>query len=141
LREQHNLAELPVANVYLARERARSGDRAAAKEFMRSAVDQLFRGERLLAWGISATGVLVETLLDHGTETDVANAEAAVERLAAAATNESLGMREIWLLRMRALLAQSHGDTAAYPEFRDRYREMAQSLGFEGHIAWAQAMP
>jgi hypothetical protein len=141
LREQHNLAELPVANVYLARERARSGDRAAAKEFMRSAVDQLFRGERLLAWGISATGVLVETLLDHGTETDVANAEAAVERLAAAATNESLGMREIWLLRMRALLAQSHGDTEAYPEFRDRYREMAQSLGFEGHIAWAQAMP
>ena len=141
MREQHNLAELPVANVYLARERARSGDRAAAKDFMRAAVDQLFRGERLLAWGISATGVLVETLLDHGTETDVANAEAAVGRLAAAATNESLGMREIWLLRMRALLAQSRNDTAAYPEFRDRYRDMAQSLGFEGHIAWAQAMP
>ena len=141
LREQHNLAELPVANVYLARERARSEDRTAAKEFMRSAVDQLFRGERLLAWAISATGVLVETLLDHGTESDVANAEAAVERLAAAATNESLGMREIWLLRMRALLARSHGDAAAYPEFRDHYRDMAQSLGFEGHIAWAQAMP
>jgi class 3 adenylate cyclase len=141
LREQHNLAELPVANVYLARERARSGDRAAAKEFMSSAVDQLFRGERLLAWGISATGVLVETLLDHGTETDVANAEAAVERLAAAATNESLGMREIWLLRMRALLARSRGDAAAYSEFRDRYRAMAQSLAYEGHIAWEQGMP
>jgi hypothetical protein len=26
-------------------------------------------------------------------------------------------------------------------DFRDRYREMATSLGFEGHIEWAEAMP
>ena len=24
---------------------------------------------------------------------------------------------------------------------RDRYRDMAKTLGFEGHIAWAEAMP
>jgi hypothetical protein len=24
---------------------------------------------------------------------------------------------------------------------RDRYRAMARTLGFEGHIAWAEAMP
>jgi hypothetical protein len=24
---------------------------------------------------------------------------------------------------------------------RDRYRDMAKKLGFEGHIAWADAMP
>jgi hypothetical protein len=24
---------------------------------------------------------------------------------------------------------------------RDRYRDMARTLGFEGHIAWAEAMP
>jgi hypothetical protein len=24
---------------------------------------------------------------------------------------------------------------------RDRYRHMAKTLGFEGHIAWAEAMP
>ena len=23
----------------------------------------------------------------------------------------------------------------------DRYRDMATSLGFEGHVAWAEAMP
>jgi hypothetical protein len=40
-------------------------------------------------------------------------------------------MREIWLLRLRALLARAHGDAAAYADFRDRYRDMARSLGFD----------
>ena len=44
-------------------------------------------------------------------------------------------MRDIWLLRLRALLARAHGDDAAYRDYRDRYRAMATSLGFEGHIA------
>jgi hypothetical protein len=47
----------------------------------------------------------------------------------------------IWLLRLQALLAQALGDEARYREYRDRYRDMARSLGFEGHIAWAEAMP
>jgi adenylate cyclase len=41
---------------------------------------------------------------------------------------------------MRALLAHAHDDDAAYRSYRDRYREMANSLGFEGHIAWAKEM-
>jgi hypothetical protein len=52
-----------------------------------------------------------------------------------------LAVRDIWLLRLRALLARVHADVAAYPNFRDRYRAMARTLGFEGHIAWAAAMP
>ena len=36
------------------------------------------------------------------------------------------------LLRLRTLLARAHGDEAAYRDFRDRYRAMATSLGFEG---------
>ena len=44
------------------------------------------------------------------------------------------------MLRMRALLSHARGDDAAYCEFRDRYRDMAESLGFEGHIAMAKAM-
>jgi adenylate cyclase len=52
-----------------------------------------------------------------------------------------LVLHEIPLLRLRALLARAHGDAAAYAHFRDRYRDMAKSLGFEGHIAWAEAMP
>lgn len=29
----------------------------------------------------------------------------------------------------------------AYRDFADRYRAIATSFGFEGHIAWAEAMP
>ena len=108
---------------------------------MRAAADHLFREGQLLAWGIQATGVLVETLLDHGAEGDVAEAETAIERLAAAPADEGLMIREIWLLRLRALLARAHGDDTAYREYRDRYRDMARTLGFEGHIEWAEAMP
>ena len=108
---------------------------------MRAAVDQLFREGQLLSWGIPATGVLVETLLDRGAEGDVAEAEAAIERLAAAPAEEGLAMRDIWLLRLRALLARARGDDTAYRDYRDRYRAMATSLGFEGHMAWAEAMP
>ena len=108
---------------------------------MRAAVDHLVHEGQLLGWGIPATGVLVETLLDRGADGDVAEAEAAIERLAAAPTEEGLMIREIWLLRLRALLARAHGDDAAHAHLRDRYRDMARTLGFEGHIEWAEAMP
>jgi hypothetical protein len=108
---------------------------------MRAAADHLFREGRLLFWGIPATGVLVETLLDRGAESDVADAEVAIERLAAAPADEGLVMRDIWLLRLHALLARAHGDEVCYRDYRDRYRDMARTLGFEGHIARAEAMP
>jgi hypothetical protein len=141
LRRGRILAELPIVNVYLTRERARGGDRDNAIPLMRAAVDHLVRQGRLLGWGIPATGVLVETLLDRGTDDDVAEAEAAIERLATAPAEEGLVIREIWLLRLRALLARADGDAATYAQFWDRYRDMATSLGFEGHIAWAETMP
>jgi hypothetical protein len=50
-------------------------------------------------------------------------------------------MRDIWLLRLRALLARAHRDDAAYTHLRDRYRDMAKTLGYEGHVEWAEAMP
>jgi hypothetical protein len=108
---------------------------------MRAAVDDLVRTGQLLQWGIPATAVLVETLLDRGTESDVAEAEVAIERIAAAPSDDGLVIRDIWLLRSRALLARARGEGVNYLEFVNRYRDMAVSLGFEGHIAWAEAMP
>jgi hypothetical protein len=84
---------------------------------------------------------LVETLLDRGAESDVVEAEAAIDRLAAAPADDRLVIREIWLLRLRALLARAHSDETNYRDYRDRYRAMAKSLGFEGHMKWAEAMP
>ncbi|MFZ1178208.1 MAG: cyclase, partial [Mycobacterium sp.] len=141
LRDRHHLSDLPLADVYLARETARHGDLDRAIPPMRATVDHLVRAGQLLSWGIPATGVLVETLLNRGADGDAAEAEAAIERLAAAPSDDGFVMRDIWLLRLRALLARTHGDATAYAHLRDRYRDMAGTLGFEGHIAWADAMP
>src|SRR5436309_957547 len=107
---------------------------------MRGAVDDLVREGKLLAWGVPATGVLVETLLDRATHDGVAEAEAVIERLAGAPTEDGLALRDIWLLRLLALLARTQGDAAAYADFRDRYRGLAKSLDYEGHSVWAAAM-
>lgn len=106
-----------------------------------AAVDHLFREGQLLALGVPTTCVLVETLLYRPSDDDVAEAEAAIERLATAPADDGLVIRHIWLPRMRALLARAHGDEAAYRDYRDRYRALATSLGFEGHMEWAEAMP
>jgi len=55
--------------------------------------------------------------------------------------DEDLALHDIWLLRLYALLARAHDNGSAYAQFRDHYHEMAKTLGFEGHIAWAEAMP
>ena len=141
VRRGHHLGELPLANVYLARARARRGDGDGAIPQIRAAVEQLSQEGQLTAWGIPATGVLVQALLDGGAHDDLIEAEAAIERLAAVPTGDGLAVRDILLLRLQALLARAHGDTAAYADLRDRYRDMATSLGFEGHIGWAEAMP
>ncbi len=88
----------------------------------------------------AATAALVESLLRRGSDTDKQEAAAAIERLAAVPTDPGFVLNEIPLLRMRALLARAHGGEAAYCDYRDRYRAMATSLGFEGDIAWAEAM-
>jgi hypothetical protein len=71
----------------------------------------------------------------------VAEAEAAIERLVAAPTDEDLVIRDIWLLRLRARLTRAQGDEVGYRDYRDRYRDMAKALGLEGHFDWAYAMP
>jgi hypothetical protein len=139
MRRGRNLCDLPIVEVYLARERARRGDRDGAIPLMRAAVDDLFREGFLLGWGFPATGVLVETLLDRRADGDEAEAEAAIDRLARLPT-DGLVVRDIWLLRLHALLARARGDAAGYAHLRDRYRDRARTLDLAGHIAWAEAM-
>jgi adenylate cyclase len=133
-------SELPLMDVYLGREQARGGNHDSAIPVLRKSVDDLTaRGQ--VAYYMPAISVFVETLLDRGADGDIAEAEAVIERLAAAPAEEGLLIRDIWLLRLRALLARAHGDAAAYAHFRDRYRDMARTLGFEGHIEWDATMP
>ncbi len=141
VRQGHNLCDLPLVNVCIAREMARHGDRDAAISQMRRAVDDHVRLGQTLTYGIFATFVLVETLVESGTESDVAEAEAAMGRLVAAPSDNDLAVRDIWVLRLQALLARAHGDDDNYRDYRDRYRKMATDLGFEGHMQWAEEMP
>ena len=83
---------------------------------------------------------MVESLLERGAEGDLAEAQEAIGRLANLCADQGWAMLEITLLRLRALLAQARGDDVAYQYLVQRYRAMAESLGFEGHIAWAEAM-
>ena len=139
LRRQAGLQMVPVVELWVARERARRGDRDAAIPVMRKAVDELHQAGRL-GYGVWATGVLAETLLERGAEDDLTEAQEAIDRLANLPADEGWAMREITLLRLRALLSRARGDDVPYRDFRDRYRDMARSLGFEGHTDWAEAM-
>ena len=131
---------VPVTELFVARERARRGDRDAAVPVMRKAVDELHQAGRL-GYGVWSTGTLVDTLLERGAEGDLAEAQEAFERLANQSADDGSAMREITLLRLRALLARARGDDVAYRDLVNRYRAMAESLGYEGHIDWAAAMP
>ena len=139
IQQRYLLSELPVLDVNLARDQAMSGDRDGAIPVLRKSVDDMTsRGQ--VGYYIPATGDLVETLLDRGADGDVAEAEAAIARLASTPADGSAFL-DVWLLRLRALLARAHGDDAGYRDLRDRYRAVSTSLGFERHIDWAEAMP
>jgi adenylate cyclase len=124
----------------IAKEKARTGDIDGAIQLARAVVDFTFNAGDMLSLG-EATRVLVESLLQRGTSADLKEAQAAIDRLAAEPTDPGFVLFEVPLLRLRSLLARARGDAATYAQFRDRYRDMAKTLGFEGHIALAEAMP
>jgi hypothetical protein len=129
---------IPATDLWAARETARRGDRDAAIAVMRQAVGELRQAEHLF-YGVWGAGVLVETLLERGAQGDLAEAQEAIDWLANLWADDGSAMCEITLLRLRTLLAGARGDVA-YRDLVSRYRAMAESLGFEGHIAWAEAM-
>jgi hypothetical protein len=135
-----NLAVATMADIRIAELTAQEGEVQGAIESARSVVDQLVENGGMLLRG-AATAALVETLLRRGSDTDLQEAAAAIQLLAAVPTDPGFVLNDIALLRMRALLASANGDDTTYRDYRDRYRAMATSLGFEGHIAWAEAMP
>jgi class 3 adenylate cyclase/tetratricopeptide (TPR) repeat protein len=130
---------VPVGELWIARERARRGNRDSAIPAMRNAVEDLYRAGRPF-FALLGSGLLVEALLERGADGDVAEAEEAIDRLADLRPDDSWAMRDITALRMRTLLARDLKDEVAYRDLMIRYRTMAESLGFDGHIAWAKAM-
>ncbi len=131
---------LAIVDPEIATERARKGDLDGAVELSRAAIDDMFDRGAMFLRGV-ATTVLVESLVHRGADGDLQEAQAAIDRLAGVPTESGFVLHELPLLRLRALLARANGNETGYRDFRDRFRNMARSLGFEGHIAWAEAMP
>ena len=75
-------------------------------------------------------------------KTDLEEAKAAIDRLVAVPTDPGFVLHELPLLRLRALLARAHGDGTSLPDSSGIGTERWQiRLGFEGHMAMAEAMP
>jgi adenylate cyclase len=137
---QRNLLSVAMVDIRTALLKADTGNLDEAIAIARATVNELTDSGEMVIRGAASAG-LVAALLKRGNDTDVHEAEAVVDRLAAAPTEPEFVVNDVWLLRLRALLARAHGDDTAYRDYRDRYREMARALGFEGHMKWAAAMP
>jgi hypothetical protein len=138
---QHQYVRIAAVSVDLdlATEMNRTGDVDGAIALCRDVLAyQLRAGEGInRGW---ATTILVEALLHRGRDGDLAAAQDAVDQLAAMPTEPVFLYHELPLLRLTALLARARGDESVFRDFRDQYRTRAQSCGYAGHIALADAM-
>jgi len=126
-------------DIDFAAEKCRIGDYDGAIELCRAVLDNEIRAREMTNRGWCTT-VLVEALLNRGQDNDVDEAQTAVDNLAATPTEPGYLYHELPVLRLNALIAKARGDMDRYRDFRDRYRALAESAGFEGHIALAHAM-
>ena len=131
---------IPVTDMWAAWETARRGNRDDAIPLMRQATRDLHLAGHLF-YGVWATSVLIQTLLERGVEDDLVEAREAIDWLTMVAGEGDSAILEVMLLRLRALLCRVQDDQRAYRDLAGRYRAMASELGFEGHLVWANAMP
>ncbi|WP_326545259.1 adenylate/guanylate cyclase domain-containing protein [Mycolicibacterium sp. ND9-15] len=137
VREQYAMNITPALEVVLA---VHGGDLDGAIERVRAALDELFNSGNFINCE-GSTQNLVELLLQRGTEEDLAEAEAAIDKLAATVAGPKWVTRDLVVMRLRALLARTRDDESTYHELKHRYRSSADKLGFQGHMAMAAAMP
>ncbi|MDT5224192.1 MAG: adenylate cyclase, partial [Mycobacterium sp.] len=139
VQERFTMTALPLIDVEIAWEKARSGDLDGAIGLSRAVVGELFDSGGSV-WTVLAAAVLVEALLRRGSDGDLAEARVEIDRLAAVPVDPGFVLHEIWLLRLLALLARARGDEAGYRDYRNRYRKSITEFGFEGHMVLAEAM-
>lgn len=134
LKKGFTMNALAVVDPEIAREKARKGDLDGAIELARTALDEMFERGAMFLRGV-ATTILVESLLARGADGDLREAQAAIDRLEEVPVEPGFVLHEIPLLRLRALVAQTHGDEAACHELMKRCRAKAASAGFEPLVA------
>jgi hypothetical protein len=140
IEEKYALNAVGPLQMYAVRRMTARGDHDGAIAHGRRVLDELYRSENTFNLDVG-TSAVAEALIARGTDSDLSEAEAITERLAASLPGTPWVTRDVYVLRLRALLAAARSDDVAYREFRDRYRALANDLGYEGHIAWAAALP
>jgi len=131
--------EVAIPDLHLAQDKARLGDLDDAVASARTAMHDSLSSGRCF-WTGFATSVLVEALMQRGSEQDLDEAQTAIDRLASAPAEPGFVLNAITVLRLRTLLAQARADPVGYRQRVHRYHDVANRLGFEGHIAMAKAM-
>ena len=132
-------SELPLTELYIARNRTWNGDYDGGVAEMQRCVDGIFENGQMM-YCTGATDLLVNVLLEHGNTGDFVRVQAVIDRLSAMPLDGASPARDLMVLKLRTLLAQARQDDDYY-HLRDRYRGIADSLGFDGHKQWAQEMP
>jgi hypothetical protein len=128
------------ADIDFAAEKNRIGDYDGAIALCRAVLENEIRGGEMTNRGW-CTSVLVEALLNRDRDGDLDEAQNVIDNLAATPVEPGFMYHELPLLRLTAMLAKARGDEGRYRDFRERYRARAESSGFEGHVALADAMP
>ena len=128
-----------MVDTVVAQDLALQGDLDGAIALARAVVEEEINSGGLI-FVPTATNVLVEALLLRGTGGDVQEAHSVIDRMAAVQIEPGVVVYDVWTLKLRTQLAHAQGNGATYTQYRDRYRKMATDLGFEGHMAWSEAM-
>ena len=122
-----------IVNVFVANKKLRTDDLDGAIELLRATLEDEYATTDMLRCG-ATTAALVQALLRRGGLTDLREAQAAIDRLSAVPTEPGFVVYDLWLLPMRAAQARARGDELRTTTIASRYRAMAKTLGFQGHI-------
>jgi adenylate cyclase len=138
VQERFTMPALAPIDIAFAQRQMREGDRDGAIAALRDVVADQISAGAWLGRGVAVTA-LAEQLVARGSAEDLGEVQAAIDRLEAEAAEPGFVLFAIMVHRLRALLAGARGDSA-YQELVARYGDTANSLGFEGHMAWAEEM-
>ena len=130
---------VPVVDIHVAQEKARSGDLDGAIELARAVLDDLFDSGGAI-WSALATTVLVEALLRRGGDGDLAGSAGRGRPVGGGADRPGLGAARDLAAAAAGAAGACPGDEAATATSRIATESMATELGFEGHMAMAEAM-
>ncbi|KWX65678.1 hypothetical protein ASJ79_07650 [Mycobacterium sp. NAZ190054] len=129
-RRRFTMNAMALAEPALARCMAQRADLSGAIDSARGAISDMLTAGEVLSLGV-ATSVLVESLVKRAGDGDLAEATAAVDRLAAVAVDPGFVLYDVSLLRLRALLAEAVGDDAVSHEYMKRARAAAAASNYE----------